>query len=618
MSTHTIIVKSSQLITCSTAFPDCITLDAIYSSLKATHDSIQLLSQSGPTTVPAPFLNGLYSTILSQPLSKEAASSVGQMWKAMQTFESAECLSFLDLHAQRRRIMVTNYSQWLWLETAMVSECRTILTSTDSKHSGWISKLVFKIRTAVEARTQSVIFRSKDFIPGLTCSPYHYYSSERSRFTGGDDDVHELTARIFKDIVKHWLGYPSDELSEMRFYFTAYILRCFPPSVLLIKEVWDAYQNLRHMVFGRRTRARLSPQSFSDVFMRMRTHPLAIPNSKEVELIGLIGNLFDQFSQLSITPVEPLPSIPPSPSTNHVPMRIATSSSSSHISSCSPEPAQDVHTVDMFLEYLRELMPLTDMGCEGPMSTLMTNVMKDPDGLLPWRLKAPCLNAAFADGDPFSKDIINTTIGLWNGLVLRGITFGCDIVKEGPILYDSLDAWDDTVKANASRDSQYLCKPNVYGNAIYNRFKGIGHSVNMASNYWEAAHASNWSSMGRGDYKTFDAAVEFFKQFDLIGPLIAVLMAGDYACAGKFDMPDAYTMGGYIKSISAGALGCMNLMGTVVGKGTKETCRTAFKNLYCELDKRLTEAEKKRIGFSTIMLEHAMCKYYKAVKYNLF
>jgi hypothetical protein len=228
------------------------------------------------------------------------------------------------------------------------------------------------------------------------------------------------------------------------------------------------------------------------------------------------------------------------------------------------------------------------------------------------------LNAAFREGGPFLKDIIDTTVGLWNGLILRGITFGCDIVKEGPVLYDSLDAWDDMVQANASRDSQYLCKPNVYGNAILNHFKDIGCSVDMASNYWDAAYASNWMSMGRDNYKGFDAAVEFFKQFDLIGPLIAVLMTGDYACAGKFDMPDAYTMGRYIKSISAGALGCMNLMGTVVGKGTKETCRMAFENLYHELDKQLTEAKKKWIGFSMIMLEHAMCKYYKAVKYDLF
>jgi len=540
------------------------------------------------------------------------------MWQAMQTFESAECLSFLDLHAQRRRIMVTNYSQWLWLETAMVNECRIVLSSMGTKHSGWIFKLVCKIRTAVEARTQSVIFRSKEFLSGLTSSPYHYYSGERARFTGGDDDVCELTVRIFKDIVKHWLGYPSDDLSEMRFYFTAYILRCFPPSTLLIKEVWDTYQNLRQTIFGRRTRAHLSPQSFSDVFARMRSHPLADSNSKEFELISLIGNLFNQFSQISITPANSLPSIPPSPLTNHADNQVATSSHSSPTSSPSSEPAQDAHTVNTFLEYLRELMPLTDTEYKGPMSTLMTNVMKDPDGLLPWRFKAPCLNAAFTKGGPFSKDIIDTTIGLWNGLILRGITFGCDIVKEGPVLYDSLDAWDNMVKANASRDSQYLCKPNVYGNAIFNRFKGIGRSVDMASNYWDAAHVSNWTSMGRDNYKAFDAAVEFFKQFDLIGPLIAVLMAGDYACAGKFDMPDAYTMGGYIKSISAGALGCMKLMGTVVGKGTKETCRMAFENLYCELDERLTEAEKKRIGFSTIMLEHAMCKYYKAVKYDLF
>jgi len=64
--------------------------------------------------------------------------------------------------------MVTNYSQRLWLETAMVNECWTILSSTDTNWFGWISKLVFKNHTAVEAQTQSVIFRLKDFIPVLT------------------------------------------------------------------------------------------------------------------------------------------------------------------------------------------------------------------------------------------------------------------------------------------------------------------------------------------------------------------------------------------------------------------------------------------------------------------
>ena len=263
-------------------------------------------------------------------------------------------------------------------------------------------------------------------------------------------------------------------------------------------------------------------------------------------------------------------------------------------------------------------MPLADITYDGPMTNLMTNVMKDPDGLLPWRLKAPCLRAAFAEGGPFSEAVIDTTIGLWNGLILRGITFGCDVVKEGPVLYTSLKHWNHMVTSSEGKGRQYYCKPNVYGNAIFNRFKGIGRSADMACNYWDAAHAADWSSMGHGKLKSFEEAVKFFQKFDLVGPLIAVLMAGDYACAGKFDMPDAHIMGGYIKSISAGALGHMRLMGAIDGKGDKETCRQVFEALYREVDLALTNEEKERVQFSTVILEHAMCKYYKAVTHDLF
>jgi hypothetical protein len=142
----------------------------------------------------------------------------------------------------------------------------------------------------------------------------------------------------------------------------------------------------------------------------------------------------------------------------------------------------------------------------------------------------------------------------------------------------------------------------------------------MASIYWNIfkSHVAEWASMEQGKFKSFDTAVEFFKKFNLIGALIAVLMAGDYACAGKFDIPNAHIIGGYIKSISAGVLGCMKLMGTVIGTGNKESCRSAFVKLYEELDVTLTNEEKKKKEFSTIMQKHTMCKYYKAVTHELF
>jgi hypothetical protein len=124
--------------------------------------------------------------------------------------------------------------------------------------------------------------------------------------------------------------------------------------------------------------------------------------------------------------------------------------------------------------YLLEHIPLTDDEFNSPVTKLMTNVRKDLDGLLPWCLKAPSLKAAFAEGGPFSKDIIDTPARLWNKLRIHDITFGCDVLIDGAVLYESLNEWDKKVAESASKGHQYLCKDiyySIYGppKYFYNR-----------------------------------------------------------------------------------------------------------------------------------------------------
>ena len=65
-------------------------------------------------------------------------------------------------------------------------------------------------------------------------------------------------------------------------------------------------------------------------------------------------------------------------------------------------------------------------------------------------------------------------------------------------------------------------------------------------------------------------------------------------------------MRGYIKSISAGALGHMRLMGAIHDKGNKETCRRVFEALYCEVDLTLTCMQLNQQNTSLILLGHAV------------
>lgn len=140
----------------------------------------------------------------------------------------------------------------------------------------------------------------------------------------------------------------------------------------------------------------------------------------------------------------------------------------------------------------------------------------------------------------------------------------------------------------------------------------------MCANYWQTIQTVDWGSMGHGEKQSFDEVVKFFPQFDLIGDLIAFLLSEDFACAGKFTMPSLAEMDGHLKEISAGAMGCMLLQSTIDEADNTGQCCTTFEEFYRYLDQELSKEEKSKLNFSTVILEHCMCKYYKAVTYSLF
>lgn len=123
---------------------------------------------------------------------------------------------------------------------------------------------------------------------------------------------------------------------------------------------------------------------------------------------------------------------------------------------------------------LRERLLLTNPNFLGLMTPLMTKVMQNPDILLPWYSAAPSLHAAYSDSGPYSSRNTNKVEALFSALLLRGVTFGYDVVINNNYVYfNNLHKWDEPVAANSDKPNSYLCKPGVYGNLIYNRLKAL-------------------------------------------------------------------------------------------------------------------------------------------------
>ena len=97
--------------------------------------------------------------------------------------------------------------------------------------------------------------------------------------------------------------------------------------------------------------------------------------------------------------------------------------------------------------------------------------------------------------------------------------------------------------------------------------------------------------------------------FRNIGSLSALLICGDLVEAGLVPMPSSRELAELIFKVGKGAKEGMAMLGLVKNGANREELGNAFESLDLALELKLTEEEKKAMGYNVIMLEHALCKF---------
>jgi hypothetical protein len=290
----------------------------------------------------------------------------------------------------------------------------------------------------------------------------------------------------------------------------------------------------------------------------------------------------------------------------------------------------------LLLDFLLQLFPFVDQTL--PSTPLMGKIQNNLDHYLPFRDRAPQRIKSIGLDGPYHPANIDTREGYYGALSWRGITYSTPCARDRSMVYNltKFKEWKSSLMhAVGVKDAEkYMCNPKAYG--PYNCFR----TTASAERYWTTSGRPELSNWMKADEKpsyldqwrffkgtflkdtsgkyTRDEKNKKIKAFPQVGNLIAHVLAGDYASAGKVELPSVEDMGEVITTTNAGGLKGLVAIGYLNGisKPSRDRVTDALREVYDYLDATLSEHQKQLMGFGMLMVEHALCKFSRARTYN--
>jgi hypothetical protein len=548
-----------------------------------------------------------------------------------------EAASVLDIAVQRQNIMLTNHAAWKWLEVTCTENCwRHILNRGPS--NTWIKCLTDRVDNLIDGLAITCTIHPEDFIPGLHASTYQWKRAHTANKLVGNQR-HSFIYTTVTAIVREWLGYPSNSISHAQAIFVDDMVKTMGRDVLLLNITWTSYIKLQVYITGRSKYGIIANSQFAAFRENLSNHPLGDPTTAGSIALSDIGRLMSAFrnSELSSfmfpehTFQEAVRTIPRTVSLLSPPP-LTVSTSAAVANSCQPQMGNP----ESILQFLIKLLPFIDKSMAS--TPLMTKIQHNLDHYLPFRDHAPQRIKSVEPNGPYHSAVINTRTAYFDSLFWRGISYSTASAMNHSMIFDLLDfrrrESSSIESIGAAETEKYFCNPKAYG--PYNCFR----TTASADQYWESSgrpELSDWLKRdikpsyldqwrffkgtylkdAKGNYEK-DSKNKKIKAFPQIGNLVAHVLTGDYASAGKVELPSVQDMGEVITEINAGGLKGLIAIGYLAGikKPSQEQITVAFEHLYQYLEANLSERQKNLMGFGVLLVEHALCKFTRARKYK--
>ncbi|KAG6848987.1 hypothetical protein H0H93_012214 [Arthromyces matolae] len=519
--------------------------------------------------------------------SQLAAERLPLIWPSIDTF----CQQLNVRQAEQRYghalIMQATLAPHIWLENLVDSALDVIQSQSKLPTSyNWIEHLVSDV---------DIICKQGQFSTHLSVDPRKYgLMGEKWKCTISQSykNSHYDTQENTKAALKHWLNFPLSDIDLERTSFLLLIHRLhISTSIFLLDCVWDVFQSpalladSTHRIAGSRT----VNHALKSLAKKLAHHPLLDSTSPTAQSLQLLDKVFLSWEN------------------------IQKGFASSHLD----------HTPvlgwgagpSIFCEYIRKMLPIARDGPDAHKKSMDPQVAKvahDADYLSPLRDTAPtrCHLQKHLFSDP---TFLKTDDGFGSVLLHRALFYGSPFALKDDGIWPKVNpSWDDIQKEH-NYNKAYFVRNNVYGSG--NRHRKLENFTPI----WDGRFG--WHTFLEDNLNpNFDQASTILavilvvqwiinKKITNVGPLTAVLIAGDLADAGVIPEPTPEMMGKLIFDLSKGAMVGLRYLKLIVGSHpSQQDVQRAMVILYNHLKANLTDEEQQIIKFSVRMIEHGLCK----------
>jgi hypothetical protein len=548
-------------------------------------------------------IDTMHDVIRRDPFSNSTALAMTRLLGLLNMLQGHSDVSAVEIRIQHRTIMLSLWAAYSWVMTLFSHADDT--WDDEEIELFWATRLIRKVTTAVMGmmgKRSQVKIDPQIYIPGLEAEIYTFTPSDwcpdgREQFVG-EDQARPFAIIIVFDIIRSWMGYPRDDLSFARYCFCDILLNAahFEPAVFLLDCVWKAYSFPRTYILqnSKQRSETINMDTFRTLADALSESPMTKAESYEYRLLQELESVSDKWQVLTRQAVHP-------------PRRTQQAIADSH-----PSPVTvDDTPLERYLQFYRHLIPLLDPSFQ-PTTVLQQEVHSNRDFLLPFRMQQPSLQAVQQPGGLYTAHYLRTRAGMFGELILRGITYGSPAGRSGTGVYPSLEAWQRYKRQHANKGDAWLCNQRAYGPCIKDR------TPSNASIYWKSS--ALLLDKVQDQNTTFTSLWNFVsgKDFPGIGELIGFLLCGDLAHQGLIPLPSAETIGEAVHKLNKGGVRGLQDLDLVPQKppgrkGDRSQITGAFSRLYKYMDIHLTQQEKDRTAFSTLVLENGLCKYHRCL-----
>ncbi|KAK7460805.1 hypothetical protein VKT23_008734 [Stygiomarasmius scandens] len=539
----------------------------------------------------------MHGRIRRDPLSVAAASAVASSSSLLDQMCVTLHRTDATIAIQRQTMMLTHWHLDRWLKTCLDEAMKTISLS-------WIHTLCRKISSVIESKLP-FDFNSSTFLPDISPNRCYTYAPP-SKGLGSKLTEHKLS--IARQIISIWLGLPFIYADDARSKFLEIVMDSpgkYQEALLLVKEVWETYDNPRRLY-----KSRAGDKVLGQFSLEAKDHPVIgkSPSPEASELLRLLYEAHIRFlyADGSVIPTDGShngPSYTPfsNPGTTTLP------------SSSAPQTDQsiliDTH-VSAFKDWLIDMYDAATLSLS-TVNMQQQRMVRNMDGWCPFREMGTSRKVALRPNGPFEPHRISTREGIFSALVFRGILFGSQVMKDfnRSCYFRNLEDWSEWRASLAHVPDSDICHPCPYG-------PSRGRVIKNIADFWESSQILHEFLGDRPDCRMFSDVVDWVAShrlpdqrmaFPSFGTLGSYLLAVDLVYSGRLQSPTLDELALMVQSLDRGAANALRKMHPVSGQFN---VADAYKQFHHKVVQALP-TYKDRMGYDIFTTEHALCKYSK-------